>query len=173
MKKFLVLLLVILLSLSLLTACGDAGYNGGGTGNNGIGLKLNDTIYCQGAKVEASLVSYVITPAGFDFEELNKRGYKMEIYVTYEVKYTKTWNVLWDIGYLGAPKYEVFILDDDLVGKTEKDIVAPSTYQERSIVYRTNVVNLIGSKVYLTFSSDNIQNAINFTNICVKYRCYK
>ncbi len=120
-----------------------------------------------------SINTYVITPAGFDYEELNKNNYKMSITVTYDVYYEKDWNAPWDLGYLGAPKYEVCILDDDLVGNMDENITAPSTSTKKTINYNTNVVNLVGSKVYLTFSSDNIQNIIYFKNISIKYNCYK
>ena len=97
----------------------------------------------------------------------------MKITVTYDVYYEKDWDMPWDLGYLGAPKFEVCILDDDLVGCMDSDIVAPSSSSTRTITYTTNVVNLIGSKIYLTFSSDNIQNKIYFKNITVNYNCYK
>lgn len=136
-------------------------------------IKLSDSMRCEGTTIKASASSYVITPAGFDYDELNKRGYRMTIRVSYDVYYTKDWDVLWDIGYLGAPKYEVCILDDDLVGKMNSDVVAPSSTKNRSIAYTTDVVNLIGSKVYLTFSSDNIQNKIHFKNINIVFECFK
>ena len=168
MKKFLVLLLTIVLTLSL-SAC----YAVEEVEDVIDPIKLSDAKRCADCTIATSASTYVITPSGFDLEKLNKRGYKMRITVTYTVSYTKTWDVLWDIGYLGAPKYEVCILDDDLVGKLDADITAPSSSKTRSIYYSTDVVNLIGSKIYLTFSSDNIQNKIHFKNISVKYDCYK
>ena len=166
MKKFLTLLLTTAIAFLSLSACTTIAkvLNP---------LKLNDTIKCTDATIKTSTQSYVITPAGFDFEELNNRGYKMSIKITYDVYYTKAWNVLGDIGYLGAPKYEVCILDDDLVGNMEANVTAPSTSKTKTITYTTNIVNLIGSKVFLTFSSDNIQNEIHFENISVAYNCYK
>ena len=165
MKKYLTLFLAITIILAF-SAC-----------NNVVDvttpLKLEDSKYCDNTTIKTSSSTYLITPSGFDLEELNNREYKMKITVTYDVYYTKDWDVLWDIGYLGAPKFEVCILDDDLIGKMDKNITAPSNLKTKTITYTTDIVNLIGSKVFLTFSSDNIQNKIHFKNITVKYKCFK
>ena len=174
-KKFLALLITMLMLFACafsLTACSDA--LGDGSFLPSIpSLKLSDTKRCENTTIKTSLATFLITPSGFDFEELNSKNYKMKITVTYDVYYEKDWNAPWDLGYLGAPKFEVCILDDDLVGNMDADITAPSSSSSRTITYTTNVVNLIGSKIYLTFSSDNIQNKIHFKNITVNYYCYK
>ena len=182
MKKFLMLLLltnVLFISLTFFSGC-DATQNTSNKNNSNNdyinisnNIKLNDYINCTNTTIKASSSTYIITPAGFDFNTLNLGGYKMSIKVTYDVYYSKDWNVLWDIGYLGAPKYEVFILDNDLIGKSNENIVAPEQSTARNITYTTDVINLINSKLTLTFSSDNIQNKIHFRNISVTYKCYK
>ena len=123
-------------------------------------LKLNDEKRCVDTTIKASISSYLITPAGFDFEELNKKDYKMSITVTYDVYYKKDWNILGDIGYLGAPKFEVSILNDDAIVEMGQNITATLKSKTKSITYTKNVVNLIGSKISWNFSSDNIQNKI-------------
>ena len=161
MKKFLTLFLAITIMLLSFSAC-----------NNVVdvitSLKLEDSKYCENTTIKSSLSTYLITPSGFDLEELNNRKYKMKITVTYDVYYTKDWDVLWDIGYLGAPEFEVCILNDDLIGNMDKNITAPSNLKTKTITYTTDIVNLIGSKVYLTFSSDNIQNKIHLKTVFVK-----
>lgn len=173
MKKFLTIILSITFIFTTLFACTPTTKEGSIIQEVLSPLKLDDSRHCTNTTIKASASTYVITPAGFDLEELNKRNYKMRINVTYDVYYTKDWDVLWDIGYLGAPKYEVFILDDDLIGKIDENITAPSNSKTKTITYSTDIVNLIGSKIYLTFSSDNIQNKIHFKNISVTYSCYK
>ena len=165
MKKLLMLFLsiVILLSLSACTVVTEL-LNP---------LKLTDKKTCTDCTIKTSISTYPITPVGFDFEELNKRGYKMSIKVTYDAYYTKDWDVPWDIGYLGAPGYEVSILDDDLIGNIDANITATLTSTTRTLTYTTDVVNLVGSKIYLTFSSDNIQNILHFENISITYTCFK
>ena len=143
MKKFLVLFLTIAIALTL-SACTvfEEVFNP---------IKLHDTKKCQESTIKTSVSTYVITPVGFDLEELNKRGYKMSIEVTYDVYYTKDWNSFFDIGYLGAPKYEVSILNDDLVGNMDYNVVAPSKSEKRTITYITDAVNLSGSKINTVF----------------------
>ncbi len=172
MKKTFKFILSTILSLFFcfsLTACNTTN---GSILENLSPLKLTDQTYYQSTTINCSMTTYLITPAGFDFEELNKRGYKMRIDVSYDVNYTKNWDVIFDIGYLGAPKFEVIILNGGLTGQMHSDIKASSKVKSRTISYDTDVVNLIGSKVYLTFSSDNIQNKIHFQNIKVRYRCH-
>ena len=181
MKKILIsffVTLISLISIFYLTACSNTTNSTYDNISDAVAdivapLKLYDTRNCTSTTVDASITTYLITPSGFDLEELNERGYIMTIKVSYDVYYTKDWDVLWDIGYLGAPKYEVCILDDDLVGKIDENVTAPSKSTTRTLSYTVDVVNLIGSKVYLTFSSDNIQNKIHFKNINITYTCYK
>ena len=169
MKKFLSLTLITIITL-FSTLCFSACES---IDDAFTPLKLTDEKKYVNATIDASATTYVITPAEFDLEALNKQGYKMTIRVTYDVYYKKSWDVLWDIGYLGAPKYEVYILDDSLIGKCQEDITAPSKNTTKTISYTTDIVNLIGSKIFLIFSSNNIQNIIYFKNITVSYDCYK
>ena len=114
MKKCLKLLLIVLIVLSA---------SGCSVIDDLKPIKLQDTITCENTTIKTSLASCIITPPGFDLEELNKRDYKMSITVTYDVYYTKDWDVLFDIGYLGAPKYEVAIFDDDLIGEMDQNVL--------------------------------------------------
>lgn len=182
MKKLSALFLTIiitLLSVVYFSGCENTSTNLGNSPSIGNiadivdPIKLKDTINCKQCTIKTSSSTYTITPAGFDLQELNKRGYKMTIEVSYEVYYTKDWNIPLDIGYLGAPKYEVYLLEDDLICAMNENVVAPSKTKIRTTSYTDNVVNLMGCKVYLKFSSDNIQNKIHFRNIKVSFSCHK
>ena len=140
-------------------------------------LKLQDKKYCTDCSIKfmdsnySPMATYYITPSGFEMDKLNEKGYSMSITVSYTVYYKK--NMLIDIGYLGAPKYELTILNSDGLGKMETDIVAPKSEKNRSIQVSSTIVDLIDQRLTLTFSTDNIQNVIYFKNIVVTYQCYK
>lgn len=136
-------------------------------------LKLYDSRGCKGVVIEDNIATYEITPPGFDLYELDKKGYKMTIEIVFDVHYEKTWNVPLDIGYLGAPKYETYILNEKYVASKNENVTANANTQKSRISYTTDIVNLINSKIYFKVSSDNIQNAIHFENIKVYYDCFK
>ena len=47
---------------------------------------------------------YDITPTGFDYDKLEKSGYRIKIKVTYDVYYKKDYDVPFDVGYASLPK---------------------------------------------------------------------
>ncbi len=121
---------------------------------------------------KSSSVSYLITPSGFDLDELNIRGYYMTITVSYSVHYKKD-SVLPDFMWAGAPKYELTILTSDLVCFQKSNLTTSKTSTQKSYSYNVDIVNIMDSKISLTFSTDNVQNVIYFTNIKVTYNCHK
>lgn len=133
-------------------------------------IKLTDTFYCKNTSIKTTLVTYTIMPTNFDFDELDKRGYVINITATYSVYYKKDWN---GILYLGAPKYETYLVPDLLTGVMEYGLKAPSSSTERSISLVEYPCNLKGKKIVLTFSTDNIQNIIYFKDIVITINCYK
>ena len=112
-----------------------------------------------------------ITPEGFDLYELEKRGYGMEIKVTYDVYYKKDWGI--GLGYAGSPKYEVSVFDSDGMGVMDKDMTTKTSKTTRTITLTSGIVDLKNTKLFLKFSTDNVQNIIHFENIRVDYRCFK
>ena len=118
-------------------------------------------------------IVYQITPNGFDMEELQINGYKMEITVSYDVYYEKDYDVPLNIGYAGAPKYEASIKNSNNIGTFEKDKSTSSARKTRTISYTASISDLKNDKITLTFSTDNIQNVIHFSNIVITYECYK
>lgn len=116
---------------------------------------------------------YQLNPPGFDLQALAAEGYIMKIHVTYDVYYRKDYDVLWDVGYAGAPKYEVYILNSDNIGSCDENITATKSARTRSISYKASVSSLLNTSLYLKFSTDNVQNIIYFENIKVEIVCQK
>ena len=141
-----------------------------------VTLKLEDTQKCEDCSIKFSpstnmSASYYITPEGFEWDKLEKKGYKMKITVTYDVYYKKDWGLVF--GYAGSPKYEVSVFNSDGMGKIDDNMPTETTSQTRTLSFSSRIVDLRDTKLVLTFSTDNIQNIIYFKNIKVDYQCYK
>lgn len=180
-KKIMFFILSICLCLSFAGCNTYVVENDNGSSNNYEQLqplKLEDKIYCKGTSIKFwtntnNHAIYYITPSGFDFDRLNRENYKMTITVTYDVYFVKDYFILWDIGYAGPPKYELFILNSDGIGTIKENLTTTTTSQRRSATYTKSAIDLKNTKITLTFSTDNIQNIIHFDNIVVTYYCYK
>ena len=141
-------------------------------------LKIYDAKRCKDTEIKLSTkysaaASYAITPTGFNYSRLNELDYSMTITVTYDVYYEKDYDVLWDIGYMGSPKYEVFLTGTDLSGDCDLNMSTSKTPQTRSISITVSANSLANQKeILLTFSTDNVQNIIYFENITVTYECH-
>lgn len=120
-----------------------------------------------------SSATWYITPTQFDLETLAEKQYSMRITVDYNVYYKKDYDMWLDIGYAGSPKYEVYILDSAGRGKAQEDLPTTTSLKSKSITYTAKVANLIGEKLTLKFSTNNIQNIIYFKGITVTYECIK
>lgn len=142
-------------------------------------LLIEDTSFCRSVKLkfmddEYSFgASYDINPSGFDFNALGALGYKMNITVTYDVRYTKDYNIPLDIGYVGSPKYEISIYDSNGQGQYQNDLGTSKNPDSRSISTQVSMNKLKNDTFTLKFSTDNVQNVIHFDNIVVKYECIK
>lgn len=142
-------------------------------------LKISDTRNCENTSIKFmdnnknSNCVWQITPPGFDLEALSREGYVIQIDVEYEVYYRKDYNVPFDVGYLGSPKYEAYVLNSDYTVVSKKDLTTASSSRTRTMTYTANASNFINTQIYLKFSTDNIQNIIYFKNIKVTYTCTK
>lgn len=141
-------------------------------------LKLSDTKNCTNCSIKwgtghDASASYYITPENFDYDKLEEKNYKMKIVVSFSVNYKKDYDVPFDIGYAGSPKYEVSIMNNDLVGVMDRDQTTKTVAQSRSITYVVSIANLRNTRILLIFSTNNIQNVIYFKNITVRYTCVK
>ena len=115
--------------------------------------------------------TYNITPTDLNLELLKEKGYNVNITVYYTVYYKKDYDALLDIGYLGAPKYEVYLRGSNGTVYSEEDIKTNKNETQKTISYTYDIDNL--KNVSLIFSTNNIQNIIYFENITIKYTCIK
>lgn len=142
-------------------------------------ILLEKTAKCTNTRIkymdssESSSSIYYITPSDFDLRTLAENKYRMKITVTYDVFYRKDYDVFLDIGYMGSPKYEVAIYNSDKLGVYKNDLGTSKSSDTRTLTYTEYPANLIGEKIMLEFSTDNVQNKIYFENIVVKYECIK
>lgn len=120
-----------------------------------------------------SSVSWSLTPNGFDLDRLQIEGYSMTITVQYDVRYEKDYDALWDIGYMGSPKYEAKLSSSRGYKDSRRDLKTTTDIQSRSLSITSSIADLKNSTVTLTFSTDNIQNIIHFENITITYTCFK
>ena len=116
---------------------------------------------------------YDITPSGYDIKRLEELGYKLKINVTYDVFYKKDYDVPFDIGYAGAPKYEAYILRSDGLGYGDEDLSTSKNSKTRELDATIKISDFKNDKLKLSFSTDNIQNKIYFENIKVTYEFVK
>ena len=175
MKKIVIMILIVTLMVGLV-GCSEVVEQISQSVEN---LKLEDKRKCKDLEIKFmdskynSSGSYYVTPSGFEMDKLDERGYYMEIVVTYSVHYKKDYDVLWDIGYAGSPKYEVSIVNSDGMGNFESSLNTKTSKMTRSISVRSSVVDFKNQRWVLTFSTDNVQNIIYFTDIVINYRCFK
>ncbi len=131
-------------------------------------VKLADTSIKLDTNFENSSL-YSISGDGFNLDRLSELGYRLYLTVSYDVYYEKDYNVWWDIGYMGAPKYEVGVLNDDLMGSLEKDITASTNVIRKKEQWKFSISELENNNWVLVFYTDNIQNIIYFENIELDY----
>lgn len=129
-------------------------------------------------KIESNLLevrgfTYDLTPKKFNLTRLAELGYNINITITYDAYYKKTYDALWDIGYLGAPEFETSIKKTNTLVHFETVQRIATKPQSYTITYNATASDLSDDSLTLKFSSDNIQNAIYFENIRVIYTCYK
>lgn len=132
-------------------------------------LKLKDQKTCKDLSLKFEGSYFYITPNGFDIERLSQLGYNLTITVQYDVYYVKDYDVLWDIGYLGSPKYEVSITNSEGIGQFKNDLSTAKQAKTKTITYKCSAAELKNQSIKLKFSTDNIQNIIYFENIVVTY----
>ena len=142
-------------------------------------LKTSSTTTCTSCKIKwdsdiGESKIYKLTPSGFNLTRLQEKEYRsIEIKAEYDVYYKKDYNIIGDIGYMGAPKFEVYLLNSNKVGQFQEDIKAQTSPVHRSITYNILISDIPSDSITLEFSTNNIQNIIYFENIVVTYTCKK
>lgn len=173
MKK--IYLLIILLLIPLMGCSEDIEFIKDKIEN----LKLEDSAKCENFSIKfmdddySSSTSFYITPNGFEMDKLEEKGYSMQINVTYNVYYRKDYNVLWDVGYAGSPKYEISIVNEDGLGKFEYDLPTTKSPVSKSLTLTAQIADIKDQRWVLSFSTNNIQNIIYFSDILITYTCFK
>ena len=74
---------------------------------------------------------------------------------------------------MGAPQYEVAILNTNGEGAIKDNLTTTTSKKERTIAYSSTIKELENDTIKLTFHSDNIQNIVHFSSIVVTYQCVK
>lgn len=169
MKKIIFLVLPLLL-FSLL-GCASNNSSNGNSIFNSKKIKTTDIKYFEDVVIESNYVTSYITPNGFDYDKLMEDYSMMTIKVSYYVTYEKTWSGL-DFLYAGSPKYDITIKNQDNIGVEKTGLTTTSSKIKNSIVYTSDLVNLVNNRIILELGSTNIQNKILFSNIVVNYSCY-
>ena len=110
---------------------------------------------------------------GFDYDYLEKNGMGLQFKITYNVKYTKDYDVLFDIGYAGSPKYELSLVDSSLQGYFKQNLSTTTSKKEKCYSCNTPLDFSENKQISLVFSTDNIQNIISFSDIVVVIEAIK
>ena len=135
--------------------------------------KSDQGLVISGKQGYSSLRSLDVSPMGFDLNALAEKNYLLKITVTYDISYSKKYDVLFDVGYAGAPHYEVYLMGEDLKGNFYEDVTAPKSERTETIVLCTAADYYNNNIISLSFHSNNVQNVIYVENITVTYSCGK
>ncbi len=131
------------------------------------------TIKCNNIQIKAlsskydNDESFGLSLAGFDYDYLEKNGMGLQFKVIYNVKYKKDYDVLFDIGYAGSPKYELSLINSSLQGYFEENLSTTTSEKEKCYTYNTALYFSKGNQISLAFSTDNVQNIISFSDIVI------
>ena len=119
-------------------------------------------------------VGWFISPSKLNLEALKEKGYR-RLYITvyYDVYYEKDYEKPFDIGYMGSPKYEAYLQISEGYAKSLENLETTKQAASRSFSFYQAIEYFMGQRIYLVFSTDNIQNIVHFTNIRVEYECTK
>ena len=136
-------------------------------------LKRKETIKVDSFSFKNDEKSISVTPTGFDLNELSKRGYKIKITITYNVEYDKDYDVLFNIGYMGAPKHEASLRLSGIASDSYEDRKTSSGGKTETLEIKCKPTDLLTKAVIFKVGSNNIQNKIYVSNINVTYECYQ
>lgn len=143
----------------------------------GFSLKIK-TFNCSDIKIKALSSTYngsttfALSLDGFDYSYLEKKGMGLQFKVMYSVKYKKDYDVPYDIGYAGSPKYELS-LNNGESGYQEENLSTTKSAVEKCYTYNTPLNFSKDGLIYLAFSTDNVQNIISFSNIVITVEALK
>ena len=137
------------------------------------------TINCKDIKIKALSSTYDndksfgLSLVGFDYDYLEKNGMGLQFKIMYNVKYKKDYDVPFDIGYAGSPKYEISLMNNSLQGYFEENLPTTKSEVEKCYTYNTALNFSKDEQISLIFSTDNIQNIILFSDIVIVIEAIK
>lgn len=141
--------------------------------------KTKQTISCGSVKLKnwtnyPSKYTYSIAPTGFDYNKLEKLGYNvMRIKLTYDVYYEKDYDVPFDVGYAGAPKYSFCFTNSTAFTLSESKLTTSESKKQNEYETAILISAAKSGTWYLEFSTENIQNIVHVENIMVEYEFIK
>lgn len=144
----------------------------------GFALKTK-TINCKDIKIKAlsstcdNDKSFGLSLVGFDYDYLEKNGMGLQFKIMYNVKYKKDYDVPFDIGYAGSPKYEISLMNNSLQGYFEENLPTTKSEVEKCYTYNTALNFSKDEQISLIFSTDNVQNIILFSDIVIVIEAIK
>ena len=144
----------------------------------GFALKTK-TINCKDIKIKALSSTYDndksfgVSLVGFDYDYLEKNGMGLQFKIMYNVKYKKDYDVPFDIGYAGSPKYEISLMNNSLQGYCEENLPTTKSEVEKCYTYNTALNFSKDEEISLIFSTDNVQNIILFSDIVIVIEAIK
>ena len=144
----------------------------------GFALKTK-TINCKDIKIKALSSTYDndksfgLSLVGFDYDYLEKNGMGLQFKIMYNVKYKKDYDIPFDIGYAGSPKYEISLMNNSLQGYFEENLPTTKSEVEKCYTYNTALNFSKDEQISLIFSTDNIQNIILFSDIVIVIEAIK
>lgn len=138
----------------------------------GFALKTK-TINCHDIKIKSLSSTYDsyenmgLSLVGFDYDYLEKNNMGLQFRITYNVKYQKDYNMLFDIGYAGAPEYDLSLINSSYNGYSKDDLTTTATAVKKSYSFNTPTYFSKDKSVRLKFSTDNVQNIVIISDIVV------
>ena len=164
MKKILVLVLSAVMIFSAVS-CGSSE------------LQTDSTVSCENFSIKFSTSTdatrtFEVAPQDLDWDALAAEGYKsVRVTVRYSVRFEKQWNI--GLGYMGAPKYDVSILNSDGVGESRTALDTDTEAKSKGMSRTMTLEEVAGKEITLTFATTNLQNLISFEDITVEYTVKK
>ena len=97
----------------------------------------------------------------------------LQFKIMYNVKYKKDYDIPFDIGYAGSPKYEISLMNNSLQGYFEENLPTTKSEVEKCYAYNTALNFSKDEQISLIFSTDNVQNIILFSDIVIVIEAIK
>lgn len=173
-----ILLIALLFSITACTKAPDS--SDSDSSDSGDISLLTETITCPDASVQFSHddsynydATYAAVPTKLDLNALAKQDYYIKIEATYDVHYEKDFDTPLDIGYLGAPDHDAYIVDQYDKGTKNKNLSTSTTKTTETISLVVSAKSFSNTDYYLRLMTYNLQNIVHFTNVKITFTCQK